>query len=171
MRDNGPERRNDTAKKSFNIASADEKIVDFEQDLQAVPLKGELLLVSLSGFKVESVVNGDSDLRGNALHEFDFGVAHAMRNIAAETDSTEAMLRGGERNTGEGMDTFGLQALHEFWVARFLGSIQGDEGKLIFPDPAGGNVVDGCFAGGFRFARLVVSFKDVQTHGVRGGIV
>ena len=171
VRDNGPERRNDAAKKSFDIASADEEIVDFEQDLQAIALKSELLLISLGGFKVERVVNGDGDLRGNALHEFDFGVAHAMRNVAAETDGAEAMLRGGQRNTGEGMDAFGLQALHELGIARFLGSVQGDEGKLILPDPAGGNVVDGSFAGGFRFAGLVVSFKDVQAHGVRGGIV
>ena len=171
VRDNGPERRNDAAKKGFDIASADEEIVDFEQDLQAIALKSKLFLVSLSGLKVESIVDGDSNLRGNALHEFDFGIAHAMRNVAAKTDGAESMLRGGERNTGEGMDTFGLQAPHELGVARFLGSVQGDEGKLIFPDPAGGSVVDGSFAGGFRFAGPVVSFKDVQAHGVRGGIV
>ena len=95
-------------KKGGDIASADQKIVDFEQDLQAIALKSKLLLVSLGGLEVESIVDGDSNLRGNALHEFDFGIADALRNVAAKTDGAQAMLRGGERNSGEGMYAFRL---------------------------------------------------------------
>lgn len=128
-------------------------------------------MISLSGFKVESIVDGDRNLSGNPLHEFNLGVSHALRNIAAETDGAEAVLCGGERNAGKGMDAFRFEALHKFRITRVFRSVQGNEGLLVFPDPAGGNVIDRSFAVGFRHARLVVCFQDVQAHGVRGRIV
>src|SRR5580693_3299792 len=131
--DHGFERRNNTFEEGSDVAGADQKIVDVEKHLQTVSFPGQLLLISLSGFKVEGIVDGDRHLNRDTLHEFDFGVAHTLRNIAAETNSAKAMLRRGERNGGKGIHAFGLEHLHKIGIARIFGSIQRDERLLILP--------------------------------------
>src|SRR5208282_177211 len=170
MLNDGPEGGDDAAKESGNVAGADEKIVDFEKDLEAVAFTSELVLVGLGSFEVEGVIHGDGDLRGDALHEFDFSVADALGYVAAETDGTEAMLRGGERNDGEGKDAVFPEAPHGIRVARLLGGVESDERLLILPDPAGGGIVDREIGEGRGFVRFV-SFEDVQSHSVSGRVV
>ena len=72
--DDALESIDDAAEKFGQFTAADEDIVDVEKSLQAIAFARELRLVSLGGFKIESVIHGDGDLAGDALHELQLGI-------------------------------------------------------------------------------------------------
>ena len=124
MLQNGLECRNNPFEESRDIPRADEKIVDFEKNLEAIAFARELLLGGLCGFGVDGVIHGHGDLGADALHEFDFDFGHTLGNIAAEAHGAEAMLRGSQRNDGDGVNAGFLDALHEIGIAGVLRSIE-----------------------------------------------
>jgi len=132
------EGRDDAIEERGDIAGAEEDVIDGEEGLQAVAFTGELLLIGLGGLQVDDVVHGDGDLRGHTLYELNFHFSHALRHITPKTDGAEAVLRGGQRHNGNGVDAGVLQALHEERIAGVLCRVEGDEGLLVLPDPAGG---------------------------------
>lgn len=166
----GLERRDDAPEESVGVARGDEQIVDLQENLQAVAFVGELLLRGFGGLEVKGIVDSDGDLSGDALHEVDLGRSDSLRNVAAETESAESMLRGGERKNCHGVNTGVLQALHEIGIARVLGGIENDERLLMLPNPARGNFVDGKFAVRLWLNRIV-RLEDVKAHGVVGRFV
>lgn len=153
-----------------DIASAHQKIIDFEEDAEAVAFEGKLLLIGLRGLKVDGIVDGNGHLSGNALHETKFDFGHALGDVPAKHQSAKAMLRGGERNDGDGVNTGILDTLHEIGVAHVLGSIERDEGLLILPDPTGGAGIHGQFGRRFGMGG-VVGLEDMNAHGIARGVV
>src|SRR5208337_2971277 len=103
---------------SVGIARGDEEIVDLQKNLQAIAFAGELLLRGFGGLEVEGIVDRDGDLSGDSLHEVDLRFSDTLRNVAAETESAEAMLRSGERENRHGVNAGVLQALHEVGITR-----------------------------------------------------
>src|SRR3974390_1518042 len=136
VRDNGFERRDDALERSGDVARADQQIVYFEQHLQAIAFAGELFLISLCGFEVDRVIDCDRYLSRNPLHEIEFGIGHSLWNVPPETHCAEPMLRGGQRQDRDCVNTLTLHALHEFGVTRFLGRIERNKRLLVLPYPA-----------------------------------
>jgi hypothetical protein len=84
MLDDGLERRDNSLEHFGNVSRADQQVVDLQQNLEAIAFASELLLVRLSGFEIQRVVDGDRNLRGHALHEFDFCFRDALGYVAAK---------------------------------------------------------------------------------------
>jgi len=91
----------DAAEKFGEFAAGDQKVVDFEKNLEAVALARELRLVGLGGREIQGVINGHGHLAGDALHELQLGVCDALRGKTAETHGAEAVLGGGQRKNRE----------------------------------------------------------------------
>src|SRR2546425_2133685 len=68
----------DAAEKFGEFAAGDQDVVDFEKNLEAVALAGELRLVGLGSFEIEGVIDGDGDLAGDGLHELEVGVGGVL---------------------------------------------------------------------------------------------
>ncbi len=95
VEDDALEGGDNVAKEIGQLTAGDQKVVDLEKNLETVALAGELLLICLRRFVIEGVVYGNSDLRGDALHELELRIGDALRREAAKTHSAEAALRGG----------------------------------------------------------------------------
>jgi hypothetical protein len=158
-------------KESVGVARGDEEIIDLEENLQAVALTSELLLICFGGLEVEGIVDSDGDLSGDALHELDLRLGDSLRYVAAKAESAEAMLRSGEGKNRHGVNAGILKALHEVGITRVLGGIQRDERLLVLPNPTRGQSVDGRFVGRLGVFNWIAGFEDVKTHGVVGRIV
>jgi len=168
--DDGLQRRNDTVEERGDIPGGDEKVVDLKEDLQAVAFARELLLVSLSGLEVDGVVNGNGGLRGDALHEDDFGVGDALRSITAEAEGAEAMLRGGEGQNGDGANAGVSNMANKLRIARLREDVEGDKRLLMLPNPARRRGIHRQFLRTFDLGTLA-RFENVQAHGVARGVV
>ncbi len=95
------QRGDNAAEKFAEFAAGDQNVVDVQQDLQTVALFGELLLVGLGGLEVESIVHGDGDLSGDALHELNIGIGDGFGQQPAESHGAQAALCGGQRKSGK----------------------------------------------------------------------
>src|SRR5258708_1393085 len=127
MRDDAFQRRDDTAEKRSDVTGAHEKVVNLQQDLQAIAFARQLLLISLSRFEIDGIIDGHSNRCRNSVHEFDLRFGHALRRISTETDGAQTVLRCSQGDNGDGVYAFTLQRLHEIWVARIVGGVESDE--------------------------------------------
>src|SRR6266478_204855 len=116
--DDAGERGNDAAKKIAQLAAGDQNIVDVQQHLQAVALLGKFFLVRLRGLEIESVVHGDSNLRGDALHELNIGIRNSPRTQPPKAHRAEPVLGRGEREGGKGANALVTQPPKKFLKAR-----------------------------------------------------
>ncbi len=170
--DDALESVDDAAEKFREFAADDQEIVDFEKNLEAVTLAGELRLIGLGSLKIEGVIDRDGHLAGDALHELEFGVGDALGNDAAEAHRAETALSGGERKNRQRTHIVFTEALHEFRVARFHFGVCDDVGLLRLPDPAGRMALHGVFDfRGFRFRGGDARLEDMQAHDVLEGVV
>jgi hypothetical protein len=151
MVDDAGEGADNAAENLGEIARGYENVVDFEKDLEAVTLAGELCLLGLGSFKIEGVVHGDGHQTRYSLHKLEFGVRDALRDDAAEAHGAEAALRGGQRNDRERTDVVFPESRDEFGEAGFFLDVADDERLLRFPDPAGRIVFHGRFRAGDFF--------------------
>jgi len=88
--------------------------------LQAVAFTGELLLMAWAASRLMTLSTATATCAGHTLYELNFHFSHALRHITPKTDGAEAVLRGGQRHNGNGVDAGVLQALHEERIAGVL---------------------------------------------------
>ncbi len=168
--DDALESVDDAAEKFREFAADDQEIVDFEKNLEAVTLAGELRLIGLGSREIQGVINSNGDLAGDALHELQLGLRDALGNQTAETHRAEAVLGSGERKNRKGTYIMLAVAVEKFGEAGLFMGVADDKGLLRLPDPAGGVALDrrltasGFFAGD-------ASGENVEAHDVASGIV
>src|SRR5260370_22618719 len=88
--DDALESVDDAAEKFREFAADDQEVVDFEKDLEAVTLSGELRLIRLGSSEIQGVIDCYGHLACHALHELQLGLRDALRNPAAQTHGAKA---------------------------------------------------------------------------------
>src|SRR5579883_1573643 len=168
--EHGLEGRDDALEDRGGITSADEEIVDIEENLQAITFTGQLLLIGFGSFEIKGVVDRDGNLGGDALHELDFQFADALRHEASKDQGAEPMMGSGKRENRAGMHASGLHLLHEFGIAGVLGCVLNNEWLLVFEDPSGWGVCGRQFLRAFVLDGLLRD-QNVQAHHAAGRVV
>src|ERR1700730_2860396 len=86
--DNGREQR-------LHSKIRDDHVVDVEKQPQAIALAAELLLCDARAFAVQYVVDGNSHLVRNLLHQFQVGLPVRSWCAADKLDAAQTSQRGG----------------------------------------------------------------------------
>ncbi len=146
------------------------RIIDFKQQLHAIPFILQLLLGSESTRRVQYVIHGHRDLLRDLLHEGDLFLLIGPLLEASKSHRPETALRRCERNHTKGLDAVLAQHGHQFWETGFGRHILNQTGDLVFPGQSPGRFVDGQFKTGADCGGLR-GHQEPQTHDIARGLV
>ena len=141
--DDAPETGRDRAEERAPVEVRDERIVDVEQQLEAVALPRELVLRLLGRLVVERVVDGQRYLARELVQDLDVGVGEGVFVLAREAEAAETAERGREREDAERPHALGLEDPRDLAKAWLLVDARHDERPLRLPHEARGRVGDG----------------------------
>jgi len=147
----------DAAEKFREFAADDQEIVDFEKNLEAVTLAGELRLIGLGSREIQALSTATATWL--ATRSMNCNSVSVMR---WGTRRPKPMARGGagsgERKNRKGTYIMLAVAVEKFGKAGLFMGVADDKGLLRLPDPAGGVALDrrltaSGFSPGTRVAR------------------
>src|SRR5262245_17539220 len=151
----------DGVEKLVEIQVRDDGIVNFQQKAHAVPFMRQLLLSGLRLLEVKGVIDSHRHLSCNLLEKAKLsGLIRFFMN-APHGDSSQASMRGAQRQTATRPDVICAQPLHRSGKASFMLNVIKTQRLLGLPNRTRQRFVDGQFRNQVPGPRL---FQNVYAH-------
>ncbi len=152
----------------LEVQMSDHCVVHFEQKLHSVPFIGQLLLGRLDVLKIKRIVNGHGHLSCNLTEEAKVRVLIGSISDTADGHSSQASMRGTQRQTKTGRDVICTQPLHRPWKARFPVYVVNKKRLLRLPNKTCKRFADRQLSYQFSRSRL---FQNMYPHQIAVRIV
>ena len=142
VRERLPQSADEGAEEWAWVEVGDQRVVDLEQQSEAIALVRELLLRGLGGFVMQRVVDRQRDLARQLLEERHRSRIEVVLRLAREDQRAEPPERGGEGDRAVGAHAFPAQDLGHDGKARLVIELRDYERLLRLPGDARGRLVD-----------------------------
>jgi len=160
-----PQAAGNQLKKLTQIERGDQRVINFEQYAQTIPLPRQLLLISTRGLKVQRVVHGDGYLTRNLLHEIDFIRVIVVRFELSKTQRPQPPLRCGQWDHAARMDALSAERLQKNRERRLGLDIRNDIWILRLQNLSGRRRPHRQFQAHVQVCRFLrQGFEEVETH-------